>query len=121
MYVVLTLYLFLSNPAGAPGDYNIVEVLAPRPAVAMSEYELESVFRQLREYSSLYKDMISNYNHLMKRLKEEDARRSGNFALKKPHLPGRNYFIFSYYLFEITLLVMDILKHIIIFLKIRCV
>eukprot|EP01032_Pedospumella_encystans_P013397 gene13397-15425_t len=71
-----------------PRDYHIDEVLAPRPAAAMSEYELESVFRQLREYSSLYKDMVSNYNHLMKRLKEEDARRSGNFALKKPHLPG---------------------------------
>uniref|UniRef100_A0A7S3M7Y4 Uncharacterized protein n=1 Tax=Spumella elongata TaxID=89044 RepID=A0A7S3M7Y4_9STRA len=78
-----------SNSANAPTeDYHIDEVLAPRPAAAMSEYELDSVFRQLREYSSLYKDMVSNYNHLMKRLKEEDARRSGNFALKKPHLPG---------------------------------
>lgn len=82
------LFQFFINAAAAPGDYHIDEVLAPRHAAAMSEYELDSVFRQLREYSSLYKDMVSNYNHLMKRLKEEDTRRSGNFALKKPHLPG---------------------------------
>lgn len=87
--IEVILHYFFSQLAAAPGDYHTDEVLAPRPAAAMSEYELESVFRQLREYSSLYKDMINNYNHLMKRLKEEDARRSGNFALKRPHLPGK--------------------------------
>lgn len=54
----------------------------------MTDYELEIVFRQLKEYSTLYKDMMHNYGALMKRLVDEDMRKSGNFALKKPRVAG---------------------------------
>lgn len=68
-------------------DYLVEGLAAPVPASAnMSEHEVELMLRQLKEYATLYKDMVHNYECLNKRLLEEDKRRSGNFSLTKPHV-----------------------------------
>jgi hypothetical protein len=54
----------------------------------MSEYELELILRQLKEYAGLYEDMVHNFQAINRRLREEDMRKSGNFNLKKPHVSG---------------------------------
>jgi len=87
--MLLNLCAFSSHSAPDPGDlYHIPSSLVPQPAHLMTDYELEIVFRQLKEYSTLYKDMMHNYGALMKRLKEEDVRKSGNFALRRPFVAG---------------------------------
>lgn len=48
----------------------------------------KQVLRQLKQYAGMYETMMQNYQVIIKRLKDEDVRKSGNFALKKPHLTG---------------------------------
>jgi hypothetical protein len=71
------------------GDSYFLPGLAPAPASAnMSEYELELILRQLKEYAGLYEDMMHNFQAINRRLREEDMRKSGNFNLRKPHVSG---------------------------------
>lgn len=77
-----------SGAIDSAGEYNVLELDGSRPARLMSELELDEVLRQLRQYAGMYQDMMHNYQAIFKRLKEEDAHKGGNAALKKPYLTG---------------------------------